>query len=225
MRTVSSDGQDVYWGLMVISPGSSILVQDKNDHTVYARFTTTALPIDKGLYVEIPVVWQANGTAIGGGQEVLLQSTAITTQIHHTTHEPGGSDALRARRGGRRATGTVPDCAAVGNVARRDQANTFVARRPHDRRGRWRSSAVAPYVNLRDTNQPANARLTHWCRTSYRDGGGWTPLDRARQAGPPRPAGQCPDRADSMRSRGERSLMGVTDICLIARRTSGGGAI
>jgi hypothetical protein len=75
MRNVSTDGQDVFLGLMIVAVGSTILVQDKNDHTQYARFTTVGEPIDKIIYVEFPVVWKANGSAIGGGQLVLVQNS------------------------------------------------------------------------------------------------------------------------------------------------------
>jgi len=79
VRFVSVDDQDVYWGIMIMSIGSAILLQDKDDHTKYARFITTGAPIDKGLYAEIPVAWVANGSSIISGQQVLLQATAIAT--------------------------------------------------------------------------------------------------------------------------------------------------
>ena len=55
MRFVSADGQDLYWAMMLIVTGATLLLQDKDDHTLYVRFTTTGPPIDKGLYAEIPV--------------------------------------------------------------------------------------------------------------------------------------------------------------------------
>lgn len=73
LRIVSADGQDVYWGLMVIEAGMTLLVQDKDDHLHYVRLTATGVPIDKGLYVEIPVAWVANGTAINTAQPVFVQ--------------------------------------------------------------------------------------------------------------------------------------------------------
>jgi hypothetical protein len=84
---VSADGQDVYRGLLIVPTGSTLLVQDKNDHTQYAQFTTTGAPIDHTTYVEFPVVHQAHGSSIGGGQLVLVQNTgapagaaSLTTQ-------------------------------------------------------------------------------------------------------------------------------------------------
>ena len=201
MRTTSADGQDVYWGLMVVSPGSVILVQDKDDHTKYVRFTTTALPIDKGLYAEIAVAWKENSVApLVTAQAVLMQSTAVTTRIHHTTHEPGGSDpiavdaaaavgslrtlgtgatqaapgndarlsnartptahktthepggsdALTALSASILTTGTLPDARLSANVARRDQANTFLFDQTISR--------SIPRLQLIETDQPANKR-------------------------------------------------------------------
>ena len=81
VRFVSVDDQDVYWGIMILSIGSAILVQDKDVHTSYARFVTTGAPIDKGLYAEIPVAWVANGSSIISGQQVLLQATAVSAVV------------------------------------------------------------------------------------------------------------------------------------------------
>lgn len=87
MAIVSADGQDVYRGLLIVPTGSTLLVQDKNDHTQYAIFTTTGAPVDHTTYVEFPVVHQAHGSSIGGGQLVLVQNTgapagaaSLTTQ-------------------------------------------------------------------------------------------------------------------------------------------------
>jgi len=81
VRFVSVDDEDVYWGIMILSIGSAILLQDKDDHTKYARFVTTGAPIDKGLYAEIPVAWVANGSSIISGQQVLLQATAVSAVV------------------------------------------------------------------------------------------------------------------------------------------------
>jgi len=76
-RFVSGDNQDVYWGIMVIPVGSTILLQDRDDHTAYARFTVTGTPIDNTTYAEIPVAWVSNGNSILNGVNVLLQVTAL----------------------------------------------------------------------------------------------------------------------------------------------------
>lgn len=78
IRFVSVDNQDVYWGLMLLSIGSTLLLQDQDDHTLYGRFTVTGAPIDKGLYAEVPVVWTANGGAIATASRVLMQATALS---------------------------------------------------------------------------------------------------------------------------------------------------
>ena len=75
MALVTADGQDVYRGLLIVATGSTILVQDKNDHTQYAIFTTTGAAIDHTTYVEFPVMHQAHGSSIGGGQLVLVQNS------------------------------------------------------------------------------------------------------------------------------------------------------
>ena len=73
IRFVSGDGQDLYWAIMLIMEGATVLVQDKDDHTRYVRLTTTGDPIDKGLYAEIPVTRQAVGAAINTAQQVLVR--------------------------------------------------------------------------------------------------------------------------------------------------------
>ena len=50
-------------------------MQDKNDHTQYVTFTTTGGPVDNTTYVEFPVVHQAHGSSLGGGQLVIVQNT------------------------------------------------------------------------------------------------------------------------------------------------------
>jgi len=74
VRFVSADGQDLYWGLMLIAVGSTLLLQDKDEHMRYVRFTLMGEPIDKGLYAELPVAWQANGSLINTAQQVFLRA-------------------------------------------------------------------------------------------------------------------------------------------------------
>jgi hypothetical protein len=61
IRNITTDGIDVHTGLMNIAADSTIYVQDKNDHTLYAAFETTADPIDHVDHVELPVTWTGNG--------------------------------------------------------------------------------------------------------------------------------------------------------------------
>jgi len=79
MRFVSADGQDLYWGIMPIPIGATLLLQDKDDHTLYGLFTTTGAPLDKGLYAEIPVTRQTVGGAINTAQQVLLRVSGPST--------------------------------------------------------------------------------------------------------------------------------------------------
>ena len=68
---------------MWIRVGSLIIVQDKDNHLQFAEFLTTGDPIDKGTYVELPVAWASNGTA--------LAVQAVLTRV--TAPAPGGSGA------------------------------------------------------------------------------------------------------------------------------------
>jgi len=73
MRFISADGQDLYWAIMLLPSGATLLMQDKDDHTRYGRFTLTATPTDQGLYAELTVSWQANGTAVLTAQQIFLR--------------------------------------------------------------------------------------------------------------------------------------------------------
>jgi hypothetical protein len=75
MRFTSADGQDLYWGIMIVPTGSTLLIQDKDDHARYGRFLTTGTPIDSGLYAEIPVSWVASGTAILTAQQIFVRTS------------------------------------------------------------------------------------------------------------------------------------------------------
>lgn len=75
IRFVSADGQDLYWGLMLVTTGATLLVQDKDDHNAYVRFTTTGPVVDKTTYAEIPVVREAVGGQINTAQQVFLRVT------------------------------------------------------------------------------------------------------------------------------------------------------
>jgi hypothetical protein len=73
IRLVTTDGRDVFYGLVGTDVGTIVRIQDQNDHTIMASFTVTAAPIDKTTYVEWPVTWLAtSGAALNGGQAVLV---------------------------------------------------------------------------------------------------------------------------------------------------------
>jgi hypothetical protein len=67
---LTTDGHDVVIALLHIPIGATLYIQDKNDHTVYVSFTTTAAPVDQTTYVEFAVTWQANGTALNNNQAI-----------------------------------------------------------------------------------------------------------------------------------------------------------
>lgn len=128
VRPQTTDGIDAYRYLLALATGTRLVIQDKNDHSLYVTYTLTASPIDKTSYVEFPVAWGSNGGALLNNQAVLLAVAASTTvPAHHSTHEPGGSDAITALSASILTTGALPDARLSSNVARRDQANTFTA--------------------------------------------------------------------------------------------------
>lgn len=96
---ITSDGQDVHIGLLRVPTGSLIYVQDKNDNSQFATFQTTAFPTDNVSWVQFPVVHYSHGTAIGGGQLVLCQTTngptaltALGLNIPISQTLPGGNN-------------------------------------------------------------------------------------------------------------------------------------
>jgi len=73
VRLIANDGRDVYYGLMGTDVGTTVRIQDKNDHTIAATFTVTGPPVDQTTYVEWPVVWVAtSGAALFNNQAVLV---------------------------------------------------------------------------------------------------------------------------------------------------------
>lgn len=72
IRTLSSNGLEIRGLLLVVTTGSTIYVQNKTNSAQYALLTTTGDPIDKTSYVEFPVEWKNNGTALLNGQNVQL---------------------------------------------------------------------------------------------------------------------------------------------------------
>ena len=97
MRFVSADGQDLYWGIMPIPVGATMLLQDKDDHTLYALLTTTGAPIDKGLYAEIPITRQSVGGAINTASQVLLRVSGSATPVTELARMEARLAALEAR--------------------------------------------------------------------------------------------------------------------------------
>jgi hypothetical protein len=92
----SADGQDLYYGWMRITVGSSLMIQDKDNHNQFAEFTVASAPVDQGTYAEVPVTHLAHGSVALATQAVLVRITtpASAPVSHHATHEAGGSDAL-----------------------------------------------------------------------------------------------------------------------------------
>ena len=74
VRPTTNDGIDAYYFLQGIGSGSTLFLQDKNDHTQAVEYTTTASPIDKSTYFEIPVTLQAQfgSPPFSNNQPILL---------------------------------------------------------------------------------------------------------------------------------------------------------
>lgn len=72
VRTLTNEGVDAFAALMAVPVWSTLYVQDKDDHTAYVRFTTTAAPVDRTSYVEFAVIWEANGIALTNNKAVQL---------------------------------------------------------------------------------------------------------------------------------------------------------
>src|SRR5262245_38954881 len=75
---MTSDGIDAYWILMTVAIGSIVTIQDKNDHTLYAQFTTTGAVIDHSTYIEIPVAPTTSAGTLNNNQGVLVHVSAPT---------------------------------------------------------------------------------------------------------------------------------------------------
>jgi hypothetical protein len=71
---LNTNGEDLYYGWMRTPVGSTLLIQNKANHLLFAEFTLTAAPLDKGAYAELPVTWKANGTALTA-QACLVRTT------------------------------------------------------------------------------------------------------------------------------------------------------
>jgi len=72
VRYTTSDGVDIYRRLALIPVGITLLVQDKNDHTVYAKFTMTGSAIDQTTYFELPVSYITGSGSFVNNQAVAL---------------------------------------------------------------------------------------------------------------------------------------------------------
>jgi len=69
--TTTNDSLDVYWVLVRVVAGMTYLLQDKNDHTIYAEFRVTGPAVDQAGYIELPVSWLAMGGVFLNNQAVL----------------------------------------------------------------------------------------------------------------------------------------------------------
>ena len=72
VRNLTTPGEDV-WRMLMLSPvGSSVYVQDYDDHSRALVYKTTGAPADKVDYVELPVAWQVSAALPLLTQKVVL---------------------------------------------------------------------------------------------------------------------------------------------------------
>src|SRR5262245_17678735 len=71
VRDTTTPGEDVFQFLARLPVGSSLYLQDYNDHSLYAAFRSTGNGVDRGGYVELPVSYVATGSPLVG-QKILL---------------------------------------------------------------------------------------------------------------------------------------------------------
>ena len=77
VKNLTQDGVDAHAALMLADVGFRVYVQDKDEHTRFASFTVTGPAIDKTDYVEWPVEWVENGTALANQQASLYLATPV----------------------------------------------------------------------------------------------------------------------------------------------------
>jgi hypothetical protein len=61
---MTGPGADAHALLLAFVVGTTLYVQDFDDHSRFLRFTLVGAPIDKTDYVEFPVSWVASGAAL-----------------------------------------------------------------------------------------------------------------------------------------------------------------
>src|SRR5262245_60179796 len=71
VRNTTTPGEDIYQFLARLPVGSTLYLQDFNDHALYAGYKSTATPVDKTGYYEILVQFLAAGSPLVG-QKILL---------------------------------------------------------------------------------------------------------------------------------------------------------
>lgn len=72
VRYVTADGVDAYWPLLDLTPNALLMIQNKGDHTQVARYTIDGTPVDRGGYIEVPLMPEPGNTALPD-QRVILR--------------------------------------------------------------------------------------------------------------------------------------------------------
>lgn len=97
VRYVTTDGMDAYYALLASAAGWTLWVQDKDDHTRGARYHQTGPPLDKGGYVELPVVIDVDNAPLVAQQVVLGLSSPADSGT--TPTPPPGSTLVTLQEG------------------------------------------------------------------------------------------------------------------------------
>jgi hypothetical protein len=84
LANLTDDNFDARTVLLLIPAGATIYIQDRNDHTIYARFTTGGAAAGLAGYVELPVTYVASGGAFTNNAQIevfVLGGGAISPTI------------------------------------------------------------------------------------------------------------------------------------------------
>lgn len=71
-RYTTDDAIDLFYALLGIPIGSTLWIQDRNDHTRYVKFQVRAAPLEKMDYAEIPVIATAASAGLLGNNQAIL---------------------------------------------------------------------------------------------------------------------------------------------------------
>lgn len=142
VRNLTTTGLDVHIVLMAIPSGASLYIQDKNDHTLFGQFTTTGPPVDRIDYVEFPVTWAANGTAL---LQQEIQLLVVTAAVLPPEGPPGiALVTLEVARDHLRLEGTAEDTRITRLI---EEASAYVLAYLADRGDpSWDAATVDPIV-------------------------------------------------------------------------------
>ena len=118
VRNVDQPGSDQHTVLMATAAGSTIIVEDFDDHTHSAQFQTTGAAIDKATYVELPVTFVSQGAALPAEQCTLIIANPALTGPRGPQGNPGpqGPAGAKGDTGAPGAQGAQGPAGAKGDT-------------------------------------------------------------------------------------------------------------